>query len=60
VFTYSIRKGLEGEEADSNGDKAITVSELRNYLYAQVENLTNGRQKPTARSENLENEWTVW
>jgi len=60
VFTYSVRKGLKDNEADLNHDETITVNELKDYLYKQVETLTNGRQKPTSRRENLENDWRVW
>jgi hypothetical protein len=60
VFTYCVRKGLEGKEADLNKDKVITISELKEYLNMQVEKLTKGKQKPTSRSENLENDWKVW
>jgi len=60
VFTYSVRKGLEGNEADLNGDKTVTVNELKDYLFRQVETLTGGKQKPTSRRENLENDWRIW
>jgi len=60
VFTYSVRKGLEGKEADLNRDNTITVNELKDYLYRHVETLTDGRQKPTSRRENLENDWRLW
>ncbi|MCX6165845.1 MAG: caspase family protein [Ignavibacteriae bacterium] len=60
VFTYCILKGLKDREADKNKDGVITVSELKDYVSEQVEKLTNGRQKPTSRRENLEYDFRVW
>jgi WD40 repeat protein len=60
VFTYTILDGLANGYADSNGDKQVSVTELREYVINQVDRLTNGRQKPTSRQENLEFEWRVW
>jgi len=59
VYTYALKLGLKGE-ADANKDKEITVTELKEYLYRKVESLTNGKQKPTARQENLEYDFRVW
>jgi hypothetical protein len=59
VFTYCIRNGLEQLEADANGDKTISLQELSNYVSENVTRLTNGRQKPNARQENLEFDWAV-
>jgi uncharacterized caspase-like protein len=60
VFTYSILSGLENYAADLNGDKIITVSELRKYVGEKVVELTNGAQKPTSRQENVVNDFRVW
>jgi hypothetical protein len=60
VFTYSILSGLENYAADLNGDKIITVSELRTYVGDKVVELTNGAQKPTSRQENVVNDFRVW
>jgi WD40 repeat protein len=59
VYTYALKLGLEGN-ADENKDEVITVTELKEYLYKKVEALTNGKQKPTARQENLEYDFRVW
>ena len=60
VFTYSVLNGLKNKEADTNNDGEITVSELRKYVINQVQELTNGRQKPTSRQENVEFDFRVW
>ncbi len=53
LFTYCFLKGLQYKTADKNYDGKIVVSEIRDYVYKQVTELSNGKQKPTAREENL-------
>jgi uncharacterized caspase-like protein len=60
VFTYSLLTGLQDGLADLNGDKQITLSEIQKYLYIKVPQLTDGRQKPTTRIENLSNDFRIW
>ncbi|WP_190995042.1 caspase family protein [Sphingobacterium micropteri] len=59
VFTYSFINGLKYGKADSNKDGKITVNELKNYVSQEVEKLTEGRQKPTSRQENIENDFSL-
>lgn len=56
VFTYAILQGLTSGDADANGDGWVYVSELKNYVTAQVVELTDGKQHPTTRSENALND----
>ncbi len=60
VFTYCLLKGLSEMKADYNGDKQVMLSELQKYLQTEVQRLTDGKQKPTSRAENLSNDWRVW
>jgi uncharacterized caspase-like protein len=60
VFTYSMLSGLKNNLADANKDGQITVSELQSYLQRRVPELTQGRQNPTSRSENVVNDFRVW
>ncbi|MBP7077183.1 MAG: caspase family protein [Bacteroidales bacterium] len=60
VFTYALLDGLYNRRADANGDKQVSLSELRSYVIGEVDRLTNGRQRPTCRQENLEFDWRVW
>ncbi|MDD5569696.1 MAG: caspase family protein [Bacteroidales bacterium] len=60
VFTYSLINGLKSGDADRNHDGIITVSELKNYVINTVDELTRGKQKPTSRRENNENDWIIW
>ena len=62
VFTYCIRKGIEDKEADTetgNSDGKVSVQELLTYVSRMVSTLTNGKQKPTSRRENIEYQWTI-
>ena len=54
VFTYALVSGLRSRAADLDKDGVIRVSELREYAAKKVTQLTQGKQKPTARRENLE------
>lgn len=60
AFTYCLIEGLRTGMADLNKDKKIMVSELQNYISERVQYLTNKRQNPTVRSENLEFDFQIW
>jgi WD40 repeat protein len=60
LFTYCLLNGLTSKKADQNFDGAIHVSELRAYVYDEVTKLSGGKQKPTARAENLSIDYRVW
>ncbi|MEQ6119114.1 caspase family protein [Reichenbachiella sp. MALMAid0571] len=60
VFTYALIEGLKSGKCDTNKDKEVQISELKNYVFDRVEELTNGKQHPTSRRENLEFDFVVW
>lgn len=60
VFTYSVLEGVRTGNADLNSDNRIMVSELRDYVSRRVQELTEGRQNPTSRTENLEYDFGMW
>lgn len=60
VFTYSILQALDNANADLNFDGNITISELQAYTSNKVKYLTIGKQQPTSRQINLENDWIIW
>lgn len=63
VFTYCIRQGIEEEQADKvggNDNRAVEVSELKNYVSQKVSELTNGKQRPVSRKENIDFNWVIW
>src|SRR5690606_37177422 len=59
VFTYCFINGLEHLFADQNKNGKITISEIKNYVSQQVEVITKGKQKPTSRQENVENDFEL-
>lgn len=60
VFTYAVLEGLKTYAADRNDDRKITMTELRGYVGQRVQALTNGKQNPTNRTDNPENDFIVW
>lgn len=60
VFTYAVLEGLKTKNADKDKSGDIRVSELRDYVIEKVSDLTNGKQTPTSRRENLEFDFIVY
>lgn len=60
VFTYCLISGVKSMKADLNKDGKIMLSELQKYLQTEVVALTNGKQTPTSRAENLYNDIRIW
>jgi len=54
AFTFSVLEYLKQRE----GDK-IKVTELKQYAEKRVEEITEGKQKPTSRQETMEVDWVV-
>jgi hypothetical protein len=62
VFTFCVRKGIEEKQADTDGgnfDGRVSVQELLKYVSRKVSELTNDKQRPTSRRENIEFEWMI-
>ena len=60
VFTYCFISGIREKKADLNQDGKIFLSELQEYVVSKVQELTNGKQKPTFRAENISNDLLIW
>jgi hypothetical protein len=60
VFTHCLQAGLRDKKADVDNDGKIYLSELLEYLQKTVPELTQGRQQPASRSENLVNDFLIW
>ncbi len=52
-FTYSILELM-------NQPQKVKVSDLKAYLSKRVEELSDGRQKPTNRNAPTDNDWELW
>jgi hypothetical protein len=52
-FTYAILQYIAKNQS-------VGINELKKYVYAEVERLSGGLQKPTSRIENLELDWKLW
>jgi hypothetical protein len=52
-FTYAILQYIFKNQS-------VGINELKKYVYAEVERLSGGLQKPTSRIENLELDWRLW
>ncbi len=53
VFTYSVMEAMDKHST-------MKISELKKTVGARVEQLTNGMQKPTSRTEAIAVDWNVW
>ena len=60
VFVYCLLTGLSGMAADLDKNGRVMLSELQNYLATEVPILTDGRQQPAFRVENISKDWQVW
>jgi WD40 repeat protein len=60
AFTYCFLKGIKSRKADLNEDGEIWLSEMQEYLYIKVSEITQGRQVSTSRTENLQNDFKIW
>jgi WD40 repeat protein len=56
AFTYSVLEYLKANEGETD---ALTVNKLKQYVEQRVEEITNGKQKPTSRQETMEVDWRV-
>lgn len=60
LFTSCLIQGLQTRRADLNRDRDYTVSEIRQYVGEQVMLLSNGKQVPTSREENIKNDFRIY
>lgn len=60
LFTYALLSGLSDYHKVGNGDSEILVSEIRAYVYARVSELSNGKQIPSSREENITQDYIIF
>jgi hypothetical protein len=51
-FTYAVLNYLKSHST-------VSINELKAYVFSEVERLSEGKQKPTSRSENLDSDWNL-
>jgi hypothetical protein len=59
LFTSQVIEGLRSGSADANRDGSVSVSELRDFVVNRVQELSGGKQRPTARRDVLEFDFAV-
>lgn len=60
VFTYSFVNAIYDLGYDTwKGEQGIPISKIKKYVYDKVKTLTNNKQQPTSRAENLEWDWVL-
>lgn len=60
LFTYALLSGLSEKRADLNEDGKIFYSELREYITQTVINISQNKQHPGVRTENLYKDVRIW
>lgn len=60
LFTFCLLEGLTSHNADLNKDRKIMVSELQKYIKYRTSVISQGKQVPTARSENISLDFRIW
>lgn len=60
LFTYCLLHGISSGKADKNNDGKTMLSELQNFVQEEVAKMSNGKQKPTSRIENLSLDYPIW
>ena len=59
VFSFCFIQSVFEGKGDTNRDGHVSVSEVKEYMEKEVLRLTNGRQRPASRKENLEWDWWI-
>ena len=52
-------QGLRDKRSDTNGDGKISIGELQQYCQHQVLELSGGKQRPSSRIENRQNNFVI-
>ncbi|MCW3078176.1 MAG: hypothetical protein JWO32_2785 [Bacteroidetes bacterium] len=60
LFTHCLLKGLKNLKADQNADHKIMLSELQKFVSEEVYKLSEGKQMPTYRMENMVLDYELW
>ncbi len=60
LFSYCMLSGLKNGYADLNKDGEIYLTELQTYTVEKVKALSQGKQVPNSRIQNLELDFRIW
>lgn len=60
LFTYCLLEGIQTMHADADKNGQIMLSELQSYIGKKVEELSQGKQAPTSRVENLSLDYRIY
>lgn len=60
LFTYAFLSGLTNNAADFDHNGSISVAEIRSYVNQQVRVLSNGKQIPSSREENISLDYIIF
>ena len=59
LFSYVLMNAFNDKSADTDGDGLLNVTELQAYCQQRVLSLSQGRQRPTLRSENYQQNFNI-
>jgi len=60
VFTFALLEALKEGRADVDGSGGVSMRELTRYVSHRVETLTDGKQRPGTRGENLDLDFPIY
>lgn len=60
LFTYCLLSSLKEQHSDLDNNGNVHLSELQEYVTGTVKQLSQGKQVPTCRMENLSLDYHVW
>ena len=60
LFTSTLIQGINTRRADLDRNRSFTIREIQEYVSEQVTKLSNGKQVPTSREENIKNDFQVY
>jgi len=60
LFTFCLLEGITTRRADLDRDRQYSVSEFRAYISERVTQLSEGKQVPTSREENIKGDFRIY
>lgn len=60
LFTYAFISALNSPTTDLNKDGNIQLSEIRHQVYQNVKQISGGKQLPSSREENINQDYIIY